>query len=65
MKYYRIRRGKKVEIPPEWVGKVPHPQSIRKRRSKQGKQARTEPSHPLKDGTWPTREYLRHKCSGL
>ena len=30
-KFYRMRRGKMVEIPTEWVGKVTHPQSIRKR----------------------------------
>lgn len=31
----RLRRGKIVVIPEKWVGKVPHPQSIRKRPSKQ------------------------------
>ncbi len=38
-KFYRMRRGKLVEIPPEWVGKVTHPQTIRKRKSK-GNQGR-------------------------
>jgi len=33
-KAYRIRRGKLVEIPPEWVGQTTHPQTIRKRVSK-------------------------------
>jgi hypothetical protein len=33
-KAYRMRRGKLVEIPEEWVGKVTHPQTIRKRPSK-------------------------------
>lgn len=32
---YRERRGKLVKIPSEWVGKVTHPQTIRKRKSKQ------------------------------
>lgn len=32
--YYRIRRGKQVRIPNEWVGKTVHPQTIRKRKSK-------------------------------
>ena len=32
-RYYRMRRGKLVEIPPEWVGKVTHPQTIRKRKT--------------------------------
>lgn len=31
---FRKRRGKLVEIPPEWVGHTTHPQSIRKRPSK-------------------------------
>jgi len=34
-KHYRMRRGKLVEIPPEWVGKTLHPQTKRKRKSKQ------------------------------
>lgn len=34
-KHYRMRRGKLVEIPQEWVGQVPHPATIRKRPSKQ------------------------------
>jgi hypothetical protein len=33
-KHYRMRRGRLVEIPPEWVGKTTHPQTIRKRPSK-------------------------------
>ncbi len=33
-KFYRKRRGIIVEIPAEWVGKVTHPQTIRKRKSK-------------------------------
>lgn len=32
----RVRRGKVVEIPEEWAGHVTHPQTIRKRKSKQG-----------------------------
>jgi hypothetical protein len=31
-KFYRMRRGKLVEIPPEWVGKTVHPQEIRGRK---------------------------------
>jgi hypothetical protein len=30
----RIRRGKEVEIPEEWRGKIPHRQTIHKRPSK-------------------------------
>lgn len=32
---FRMRRGKLVRIPDEWVGNVTHPQTIRKRASKQ------------------------------
>lgn len=39
-KKYRVRRGKLVEIPPEWVGKVTHQQTIRKRASKKTKKAK-------------------------
>lgn len=35
-KFYRMRDGKLVEIPKEWVGKVTHPQTIKKRPSKAG-----------------------------
>lgn len=34
VKYYRVRRGKLVEIPPEWVGKVTYDQTKRKRKRK-------------------------------
>jgi|GEM_PF-3301574 len=34
-KFYRMRRGTLVEIPSEWVGNTTHPQTIRKRQSKQ------------------------------
>ena len=34
-KPHRERRGKLVEIPDEWFGKVTYPQTIRKRESKQ------------------------------
>ena len=32
-KFYRMRRGKLVEIPSEWVGQTTHEQTKRKRRS--------------------------------
>jgi hypothetical protein len=32
-KFYRMRRGKLVEIPEEWLGKDQYKQSIRKRKS--------------------------------
>lgn len=40
-KFYRMRRGKLVEIPAEWVGQVVYPQTVRERTSKRsGKAAR-------------------------
>ena len=39
-KFYRKRDGKLVEIPTEWVGKTLHPQTKRKRQSKQTKSIR-------------------------
>lgn len=33
-KFYRMRRGVLVQIPDEWVGKIPTDQTIRKRQSK-------------------------------
>jgi hypothetical protein len=58
----RKRKNKIVEIPEEWLNKVTHPQTIRKRRSKQNAQIRRNVvSHPCKDGTWPTIQYLRSK----
>lgn len=39
-KHYRVRRGKLVEIPKEWVGNVTHPQTIAKRKSKYRKGTR-------------------------
>lgn len=41
-KFYRHRRGKLVEIPTEWVGEVAHPQSVRKRASKQPRKQRMQ-----------------------
>ena len=65
MPSYRIRRGKKVEIPPEWVGKTVDPQTIRKRRSKLGKQARAMQSHPSKSGDYFTKHYRQLKRDGV
>lgn len=39
-KTFRERRGKVVEVPPEWVGKIPHDQTIRKRQSKRTKKSK-------------------------
>lgn len=30
--FYRWRRGKLVQIPPKWVGRIPTPQTIRNRK---------------------------------
>lgn len=55
-KYYRMRKGRLVEIPSEWVGNTLHPQTKRKRRK-----GKNEVRNPLKDGTYPTRNYRRDK----
>jgi hypothetical protein len=39
-KFYRIRRGKEVEIPDQWVGKTVHPQELRSRKSRRNRQQR-------------------------
>ena len=36
-KHFRKRRGKMVRIPDEWVGQTLHPQTKRKRHSKQSR----------------------------
>lgn len=38
-KFYRMRRGELVEIPPEWVGKHVHAKTIRQRNSKKSRKA--------------------------
>jgi hypothetical protein len=40
-KFYRMRRGKLVEIPPKWVGKTVDKQTTRKRDSRLTKAQRT------------------------
>lgn len=60
----RLRRGKPVVVPEKWTGKTTHKQTIRKRRSKKSAQARRGgPSHALKDGTWPKKEYREKRYS--
>lgn len=56
-KFYRKRRGVLVEIPAEWVGSTLHPQTMRKRRSKQTRQQRSEPSQWLVKSGYPKREF--------
>lgn len=36
-KFFRVRKGREVEIPTKWVGNVTFPQTIRKRPSKLGR----------------------------
>ena len=59
-KFYRLRRGRLVEIPAEWVGQVAHPQSIRKRRSKGSHSERSVQSHPAQSGFF-TQQYRSFK----
>lgn len=65
-KSFRKRRGNWVEIPDEWVGQVPNPQTIRKRDSKKTRKARNC-EHRANyregekwDGIW-TKNYLKYK----
>jgi hypothetical protein len=45
---YRMRRGKLVMIPKEWVGKVTTPQTMRKRQSRLTRKVRRETKHPTR-----------------
>lgn len=40
-KFYRIRRGKLVQIPDEWVSKVPNNNTMNKRKSRKSISRRT------------------------
>ena len=58
--FYRRRRGKLIRIPDEWLGKVPDPQTIRKRQSKMTRKRRN--SIPKwKPGGMFTERYLKYK----
>lgn len=56
-KFYRKRRGKLVEIPPQWVGQTTHPQSVRKRRSKLSSGERQQQSHAGQEGYFFSKQY--------
>ncbi len=47
-KHFRMRRGKLVEIPPEWVGKTTHKQTKRKRKSDWSRSKRSTEKQKLK-----------------
>lgn len=53
-----MRRGKLVEIPPEWVGRETHAQTVRKRPSKQSPKARR---YDRKDGRLVTSRHVEQK----
>lgn len=54
----RLRRGKVVAIPEQWQGETLHPQTKRRRMSKQSARVRRSVCRrPLKDGTFPTNDY--------
>ena len=48
-RFYRMRRGKMVRIPDEWVGETVHDQTKRKRPSK-SRATKREPRNLLKSG---------------
>lgn len=63
-KYFRVRRGKLVEIPEEWVGKTLSEQTKRKRQSKLTRKQKNQGfgsawKNPSKEIGWGTCMYLR------
>ena len=58
-KSFRVRRGKWVEIPDEWVGQVPNPQTIRKRHSKQP--PKQKDAHVRRLNSDKSMEYIKFK----
>lgn len=61
-RFYRMRRGKLVEIPEEWVGQTLDSQTKRKRLSKgTRKQRNAEPRKTGKEGFRYSGEYLAMK----
>jgi hypothetical protein len=59
--FYRERRGKLVKIPAEWVGQIPHAQTMRKRGSRKVGQQKNIPRNPLQDGSHDWRGYREQK----
>jgi hypothetical protein len=56
-KFYRERRGKLVEIPAEWVGKVTHPQTMRKRPSQLINKRKRDGWHGSRSKAWASTEF--------
>lgn len=63
--YFRIRRGKMVRIPDEWLLHVTHPQTINKRPSKQTRKQRLERNISFENKKHPRTYSPRHCRSGL
>ena len=61
--FFRVRRGKTVKIPAEWVDKVPHEQTIRKRASK-SREARKAPRNLLHDGSYDWSNWRERRYDG-
>lgn len=59
-RFYRMRRGKLVEIPPQWVGETLHDQTKRKRASK-NRAVKRQPRNPLGDGSFDWSDYRRRR----
>lgn len=61
-KYYRTRKGKLVEIPPQWLGKVTYKQTIRKRPAKWTAQQRRNISrNPFRKHDYDWKNYRKHR----
>lgn len=62
--FYRMRRDKLVKIPDEWVDKVTHEQTKRKRMSKQPASVRRNVSRNLlEDGSYDGTNYRGRRHS--
>lgn len=60
-KPHRIRRGKAVEIPAEWLGKIVHEQTKRKRDSHKTKGQRNGEGRSTKNSGWVPSGYFDAK----
>lgn len=59
---YRVRRGKIVEVPPEWVGRMTTRKTIRQRPSKLRRKLRKAARHGTRRSLAAARELLnRHE----
>ena len=63
--FYRVRRGKLVRIPDEWVGSVLHKQTRRKRPSNNRAVKKLKTRNRLHDGTFDWSDYRLRRHDAL